>query len=30
MLGIIEILCRGVLYFLVLEFRPYSVWDLPI
>ena len=33
MLGIIDILChgdRGVLYFLVLEFRLYSVWELPI
>ena len=30
MLGIIDILCRGVLYFLVLVFRLYSVWNLPI
>ena len=30
MLGIIDILCRGVLYFLFLKFRLYSVWDVPI
>ena len=30
MLGIIDILCRGVLYFLLLKFRLYSVWDLPM
>ena len=29
MLGIIDILCRGVLHFLLLEFRLYFVWDLP-
>ena len=27
---IIDILCRGVLYFLLLGFRLYSVLDLPI
>ena len=30
MLGIIHTLCRGVLYFLLLGYRLYSVWDLPI
>ena len=30
MLGIIDILCRGVLYFLLLKFRLCSVWDLPM
>ena len=30
MLGIIDILCRGVLHFLLLEFLLYFVWDLPM
>ena len=30
MLGIIDILCRGVLPFLLLEFRLNFVWDLPM
>ena len=30
MLGIIDILCRGVLYLKLLKFRLYSVWDLPM
>ena len=29
-LGIIATLCRGALYFLVLGFWPYSVWDMPL
>ena len=29
-LGIIDVLCRGVLYFLVLGSRLYSVCELPI
>ena len=30
MLGIIDILCRGVSYLFVLGFRLHSVWDWPI
>ena len=30
MLGILDILCRGVLPFLLLGFRLYSVWELPV
>ena len=30
MLGIIDTLCRGVLHFLLLGVRLYSVWDLPM